>query len=104
MPVYALLQVFFLIDDFGWADASWHRPKGYKEVQTPHMQQLVDTGIELTRNVSAVARPTPTSALISLTPVSSALSVCVQVLQPHSQCDTKWSKSNSRQRPECRDE
>ena len=34
--------MFFLIDDFGWADASWHRPKGYKEVQTPHMQQLVD--------------------------------------------------------------
>jgi arylsulfatase A-like enzyme len=36
--------------DFGWADASWHRERGYKEVQSPHMQQLVDTGIELTRN------------------------------------------------------
>ena len=42
--------VFLLIDDFGWADASWHREKGYKEVQTPNMQHLVDTGIELTHN------------------------------------------------------
>ena len=29
------------VPDFGWADASWHREKGYREVQTPHMQQLV---------------------------------------------------------------
>jgi arylsulfatase A-like enzyme len=42
--------VFLLIDDFGWADGSWHREKGYKEVQTENMQQLVDEGIELTRN------------------------------------------------------
>jgi len=44
-----------LIDDFGWADGSWHREKGYKEVQSPHMQQLVDTGIELTRNCKFIA-------------------------------------------------
>merc|ERR1719265_2368263 len=42
--------VFLLIDDFGWADASWHREKGYKEVQSPNMQALVDDGIELDRN------------------------------------------------------
>ncbi len=41
---------FFLIDDFGWADAGWHRPSGYKEVQTPVMDGLVQEGIELDRN------------------------------------------------------
>ena len=42
--------LFFLIDDFGWADAGWHRPPGYKEVLTPNMDSLVGEGIELTRN------------------------------------------------------
>ena len=34
-------------DDFGWANAGWHRPDGYKEVQTPAMNELVQAGIEL---------------------------------------------------------
>ena len=42
--------VFILVDDFGWADAGWHRADGYREVQTPHMDQLVAEGIELDRN------------------------------------------------------
>lgn len=42
--------VFVLVDDWGWADASWHREPGYREVQTPNMQSLVDSGIELDRN------------------------------------------------------
>ena len=39
--------VMHLADDFGWANAGWHRPEGYKEVQTPHMNTLVEEGIEL---------------------------------------------------------
>ena len=51
--------VMLLIDDFGWADASWHRPAGYAEVQTPNMDALVKSGIELDRNyVFKVCSPT----------------------------------------------
>ena len=39
--------IMHLADDFGWANAGWHRPKGYKEVQTPSMDELVKEGIEL---------------------------------------------------------
>ena len=39
--------VMHLADDFGWANAGWHRPKGYQEVQTPSMDALVREGIEL---------------------------------------------------------
>ena len=37
----------FSMPDFGWANAGWHRPIGYKEVQTPSMNALVKEGIEL---------------------------------------------------------
>ena len=43
--------LFLLIDDFGWADAGWHRPANYSEVKTPNMDELVRTGIELDRNM-----------------------------------------------------
>ena len=43
--------LFLLIDDFGWADAGWHRPANYSEVKTPHMDELVRNGIELERNM-----------------------------------------------------
>ena len=33
--------VAILADDFGWADAGWHRPAGYAEVETPRMDELV---------------------------------------------------------------
>ena len=39
--------VLHLADDFGWANAGWHRPEGYREVQTPSMDALVKAGIEL---------------------------------------------------------
>lgn len=52
-------HIFFaLLDDYGWANAGWHRnytaPGGEfvpytKEVATPHMDKLVRSGIELTR-------------------------------------------------------
>lgn len=42
--------LYILLDDFGWADAGWHRPAGYKDVQTPHMDALVKEGVELDRH------------------------------------------------------
>ena len=39
-----------LLDDFGWADAGWHRPSGYSDVQTPNMDSLVREGVELDRH------------------------------------------------------
>lgn len=39
-----------LVDDFGWADAGWHRPEGYKDIQTPNMVALVKEGVELDRH------------------------------------------------------
>eukprot|EP00054_Salpingoeca_dolichothecata_P015286 m.87747 g.87747 ORF g.87747 m.87747 type:complete len:551 (+) comp21420_c0_seq3:56-1708(+) len=41
--------VFHLADDFGWANAGWHRPEGFEETQTPNMDSLVKAGIELDR-------------------------------------------------------
>jgi hypothetical protein len=41
---------FLLVDDYGWAGAGWHNKvlsSGQREVQTPHMDKLVATGIEL---------------------------------------------------------
>lgn len=43
------------MDDFGWADAGWHRPKGYSEVQTPNMDELVATGVELDQHYTVSA-------------------------------------------------
>lgn len=39
--------IMHLADDFGWANAGWHRPEGYEEVQTPRMDAMVKAGIEL---------------------------------------------------------
>merc|ERR1719210_3045683 len=41
--------LMLLMDDFGWANAGWHRPENYSEVKTPAMNELVKTGIELDR-------------------------------------------------------
>ena len=59
--------VMILIDDWGWANAGWHRntlgPGGHfipatSEVRTPHMDALVREGIELDRHyVWAVCAP-----------------------------------------------
>ena len=47
-----------LFDDYGWADAGWHRnytgPGGVpvpatNDIQTPHLNQLVKEGIEMDR-------------------------------------------------------
>lgn len=39
-----------LLDDFGWADAGWHRSPGYSDVQSPNMDSLVQEGVELDRH------------------------------------------------------
>ncbi len=42
--------LYVLLDDWGWADAGWHRPENYTEVQTPNMNALVREGVELDRH------------------------------------------------------
>ena len=63
--------VMVLWDDYGWADAGWHRnytgPGGIHvdataEIQTPHLNNLVAEGIELDRNY---VRAPPTSLRLS---------------------------------------
>ena len=39
--------IYVLADDFGWADADWHRPAGWKEAATPNMMREIAAGIEL---------------------------------------------------------
>ena len=45
--------VFLLVDDYGWANAGWHNSAesgGQREVQTPHMDALVASGINLNQH------------------------------------------------------
>jgi len=42
--------LYILLDDFGWADAGWHRPENYTDLQTPNMNALVREGVELNRH------------------------------------------------------
>ena len=39
--------MYILADDFGWADADWHRPADWPEAATPNMLKLVRSGVEL---------------------------------------------------------
>ena len=39
--------VFLLVDDWGWANAGYHRNPPTKEVVTPNMDSLVKEGLEL---------------------------------------------------------
>ena len=39
--------MYILADDFGWADADWHRPPGWDEAATPNMMKELKAGIEL---------------------------------------------------------
>ena len=41
--------VFVLVDDWGWANVGYHRPKN-SEVRTPNIDRLVKEGIELNRH------------------------------------------------------
>eukprot|EP00937_MAST-01D_sp_MAST-1D-sp2_P004149 g4149.t1 len=45
--------IFLLVDDYGWANAGWHNDAesgGQREVQTPHMDALVASGINLNQH------------------------------------------------------
>ena len=46
--------VFFMVDDWGWADVGYHRkdqgPADQREIQTPHIDALVSEGVELDRH------------------------------------------------------
>lgn len=44
---YAPLRTTSIASISGWANAGWHRPAGFDEVQTPVMDALVKGGIEL---------------------------------------------------------
>lgn len=60
--------LFILFDDYGWADASWHRNYTFggihvpatDSVQTPTLHALVDSGINMDRSCRCylVANPT----------------------------------------------
>eukprot|EP01043_Picozoa_sp_COSAG02_P056191 COSAG02_NODE_6628_length_3450_cov_3.031334_2_plen_110_part_00 len=46
-------------DDFGWANAGWHRPNGDNEVKTPSMDAMVREGIELDHAYAYKVRSEP---------------------------------------------
>tara|TARA_B110000208_G_scaffold61718_1_gene80170 strand:+ start:64 stop:1842 length:1779 start_codon:yes stop_codon:yes gene_type:complete len=39
--------IYILADDYGWADADWHRDANWTEKATPHLSSLVANGVEL---------------------------------------------------------
>ena len=72
--------IAILADDYGWADAGWHREPGYKEVQTPIMDGLVKSGIEMDRHyVFKFCSPTRSAAQTGRNPIH----VNVQNLDPN---------------------
>eukprot|EP00037_Helgoeca_nana_P017404 m.165076 g.165076 ORF g.165076 m.165076 type:complete len:203 (-) comp23977_c0_seq1:26-634(-) len=59
-----------LIDDYGWADAGWHRPPGDTEISTPTMDALVKEGVELDRHyVYKFCSPTRSAAQTGRNPI-----------------------------------
>ena len=62
--------IAILADDYGWADVSYHRPAGYAEVQTPNIDRMVKSGVELDRNyVFKFCSPTRTAAQTGRNPI-----------------------------------
>jgi len=41
--------VFFLVDDFGWANIGYHKPEDNNEVTTPTLDKLASKGVKLDR-------------------------------------------------------
>ena len=64
--------LMILSDDFGWADAGWHRGPCEKDVVTPFMEQLVAQGVEFDRHY-AFKYCSPTRVSLQVTPSSGAL-------------------------------
>ena len=68
-----------LLDDFGWADADWHRPKNWTETATPNMMWLISEGAELDQHYSfKFCSPTRSSIQSGRNPIH----VNVQNYQP----------------------
>lgn len=42
--------LYILLDDWGWADAGWHRPNNYTDLKSPNMDALAKGGVELDRH------------------------------------------------------
>jgi len=42
--------LYILLDDYGWADAGWHRPSNWTDLKTPNMDSLVQGGVDLDRH------------------------------------------------------
>lgn len=76
--------LYILLDDFGWADAGWHRPADYEEVQTPQMQALLKEGIELDRHYTfKYCSPTRSAIQIGRNPIHvNVLNIDYQVHNP----------------------
>eukprot|EP00038_Savillea_parva_P008859 m.179651 g.179651 ORF g.179651 m.179651 type:complete len:548 (-) comp14819_c0_seq1:100-1743(-) len=71
-----------IVDDFGWADAGWHRETPTPEVVTPTMDKLVQEGVELNRHyVHMMCTPTRSSFYSGRLPIH----VLTQLSSP---CDT----------------
>jgi len=62
--------VYTLVDDFGWADAGWHRPDNYTDVRTPGFNALVKEGVELDRHyVFKMCSPTRSAVQVGRNPI-----------------------------------
>ena len=56
--------IFILVDDWGWANVGYHRDTPTSEVVTPHIDELVQEGLELDQHYTyQVCSPTRCSAL-----------------------------------------
>ena len=62
--------VFILVDDWGWANAGYHREASNEEVVTPNIDNLVEEGLELNHHyVYNVCSPTRCSAMTGRYPI-----------------------------------
>ena len=66
-----------------WANAGWHRPEGYAEVQTPAMNALVKDGIELDQAYSFKFCENDPTRVQSPLPFSFSLTISLAPLMPH---------------------
>lgn len=90
-----------VVDDFGWADAGWHRGDGgglpvTKEVVTPTMDALVKEGIELNRHyVHMMCTPTRSSFQVRRTHWGTPLTTASRFLRS----PTEWDPADHRESP-----
>ena len=62
--------IFILVDDWGWANVGYHRDPSTPEVVTPHIDQLVQEGLELDQHYTyQICSPTRCSALTGRYPI-----------------------------------